>query len=130
MYIYYFSVRLVGGTSVLEGRVEVLYRGVWGTVCADGDRQAGDIVCRQLAYDGATATPSHQPFSRGTGVIWLDNLQCSGDETSLGKCRHDGWGVIQYCYHSTDLSVVCTPPGFYLIYKILYCILYSQPYIK
>ena len=43
------SVRLQGGRSKLEGRVEVYLGGVWGSVCGDdwGDEDA-TVVCRQL----------------------------------------------------------------------------------
>jgi hypothetical protein len=44
-------VRLQGGTSVDEGRVEVCMNGVWGTVCDNSwnDTDAS-VVCRQLGF--------------------------------------------------------------------------------
>lgn len=48
------TVRLIGGSSSSEGRVEVFYSGVWGTVCdRQWDPRDGDVVCRQLGYHRA-----------------------------------------------------------------------------
>ena len=45
------EIRLRGGTTSREGRVEICLRGVWGTVCDDGwGTSDARVVCRQLGY--------------------------------------------------------------------------------
>ena len=45
------NVRLVGGRSEYEGRVEYCANSVWGTVCDDSwSSNSASVVCRQLDY--------------------------------------------------------------------------------
>ncbi|XP_022778506.1 scavenger receptor cysteine-rich domain-containing group B protein-like, partial [Stylophora pistillata] len=100
---------LNSNNSPFSGRVEVLYRGTWGTICGHyWDLQDADVVCRQLGYDGAISAPKNAVFGQGIGPIWLDNVQCVGNETSITQCNHRGWGV-ENCRHNQDAGVVCRP---------------------
>ena len=45
-------------------------------------------------------------YGSGSGLIWLDDLQCTGDEMSLDNCTHRGWRV-NNCDHGEDVSVRC-----------------------
>ena len=88
--------------------MEIFSNGKWGTVCDDyWDINDARVVCRQLGFPDAISAPGSAHFGAGSGQIWLDNVRCSGSESSIENCSHGGWGV-EDCGHSEDASVICT----------------------
>nr|XP_020459830.1 lysyl oxidase homolog 3 isoform X2 [Monopterus albus] len=109
-------VRLVGfPRKHNEGRIELFYRGEWGTICDDDFSIANaNVLCRQLGFVSATGWTHSAKYGKGQGKIWLDNVLCNGGEKSIEFCKSRGWGNSD-CTHDEDAGVVCKDeriPGF------------------
>ena len=53
------DVRLVDGVTSDDGRVEICFIGLWGSVCDDSwDYRDARVVCQQLGYNGSEYFPS------------------------------------------------------------------------
>ena len=123
------TVRLVGGSTSYEGRVEICYRNQWGTVCDDSwSTTDAQVVCRQLGltttgilyftaiiiiinllilfHVGALAY-TNAYFGRGYGGIFLDNVACSGTESRLMDCISSSRIGVHNCRHYDDAGVKC-----------------------
>ena len=99
-------VNLVGGDVPFEGTVIFKYGETLGTVCDDDwDDKDATVVCRVLGYTGGTALRKAK-FGEGTGLILLDDVQCTGGEKSLFDCPHAGIRV-HNCRHDEDAGVRC-----------------------
>ncbi|XP_056408488.1 CD5 antigen-like [Hyla sarda] len=104
-----FEVRLVDGPSRCTGRLEVYHDGQWGSVCDDhwDDRDA-NVTCSQIRCGPCQPYKRRRKrFGQSHGKIWLDDVECNGDETSLEKCKHRVWSYHD-CTHQEDVSVYCT----------------------
>lgn len=100
-------IRLVGGAAEHMGRVEVLVKGKWGTVCDDRfGLQDGNVICRMLGYPRAVTTRFKAYYGAGTGDIWIDSLECNGDEDSIFECKMNELGDHD-CKHNEDAGVEC-----------------------
>ncbi len=102
------NVRLVNGNSPCAGRVEVLHRGQWGTVCQDSwDMADAAVVCRELDCGEPVDALGLAHFGQGSGPIWMSVLLCLGTESTLKNCGSAGWNK-PVCTHNHDAGVICS----------------------
>jgi len=107
-----------GQTASSLGRLEVLHKGIWGTVCDDhfGQPEA-DVVCRMLGFDIESGDEAHiyngtVDFSSKGGPIWIHFDQhshsCTGFEDDITQCKGKHlWESDQTCEHDEDVVIEC-----------------------
>ena len=126
------ELRLEGGPSTTEGRLEVFHDGEWGTVCDDQfDKQVDDPrtlhdrrrisnlapqkACQFMGYATGEVIPRGSiSMAPSAQQIWLDDVRCldnrphwTGSEpTKLHHCYHAGWGL-NNCTHDEDVHLRC-----------------------
>ncbi|KAK0090170.1 hypothetical protein PV325_002595 [Microctonus aethiopoides] len=108
------SVRLLGGRSNREGRLQIRIDDKWGTVCNYGwtIRDAA-LVCHQLGF---TLNPDEWNMERAeipqAGInedIIVSNVQCTEDDIDISRCKAEYFGDFENsCTHDNDVGVKCS----------------------
>ena len=107
-------------SSALEGTVQICAYGYWGMICSTvWNSRDAYVACKQLGYPtlgnmighmpccimsmtltclGSIALQPHYFYSNNgwphiMEPIWLDSVQCHGNESSIISCSHGGLGV-------------------------------------
>ncbi|XP_048012194.1 antigen WC1.1-like [Megalobrama amblycephala] len=108
--------RLSGGEGRCSGRLEVYHNAVWGSVCDDlWDISDAQVVCRQLGCGAALRADGNSTFGPGKGVVWLNKVECRGNEIHLWDCplslkNHTDCSNKEHAgLTCADLSVSTTP---------------------
>ncbi|XP_078391178.1 scavenger receptor cysteine-rich domain-containing protein DMBT1-like [Cetorhinus maximus] len=104
----HMQIRLSDGGSPCAGRVEVFYAGIWGSVCDDSwDVANAHVACKQLGCGNALEMTLPDSCGPGSGPVWLDEINCSGNESFLWDCPSAPWSKHD-CSHKEDVRIVCS----------------------
>jgi hypothetical protein len=105
------EVRLVDGSSVSNGRVEVCINNMWGTICDDEwDTLDGNVICQQLGYQKFGSKPTYwSHYGTGSYPILLAGLGCTGSEATIADCNKNAHLLLQ-CQNSEVAGVECEEP--------------------
>ncbi|XP_068280364.1 scavenger receptor cysteine-rich type 1 protein M130-like [Nyctibius grandis] len=102
------SLRLVGGGSRCDGRVEIFQHGMWGRVLDDQwDVQEASVVCRQLRCGEAETAYNPPKPERGTGPVGLRGVRCAGHEANLTLCNTSLPESALAAGVAEDVGVIC-----------------------
>ncbi|XP_056360222.1 antigen WC1.1-like [Oenanthe melanoleuca] len=102
------SLRLSGGESRCDGRVEISLHGVWSRVLDDDwDIKDAHVVCRQLQCGTAEKAYYLPKSERGKGLVGLRSVQCTGKETQLMLCNTSHYQTVPTGV-SEDVAVICS----------------------
>ena len=115
--------------------VEVFHNGEWGTICDDSVNLwlVGQVICWQLGNANVTNITSISNLgyiipndAAATEHIWLDNIDCAGNESSIDACNHRPWGI-EDCGHHEDVLVHCSACKFHLakVIKMYFSIMHG-----
>ncbi|XP_018046380.1 PREDICTED: protein bark beetle [Atta colombica] len=106
-------VRLLGGKTNFEGRLQIKIGNEWGTVCNYGwTIQDAALVCHQLGFildfENWLMERSQIPNAGINEKILLSNVRCTEYDNDITKCRAEREQDFENsCTHENDIGVRC-----------------------
>ena len=108
------GVRLVGGRTVREGRLQVQVDGQWGTVCDFGwTIKSAAVACQQMGFvlntEDWRLQPNEIPKEGADDPILMSNVRCGDLETDIRRCRRaeTQQDLLNSCSHEYDVGLRC-----------------------
>ncbi|XP_028275118.1 scavenger receptor cysteine-rich type 1 protein M130-like [Parambassis ranga] len=103
------SVRLVEGTNVFSGRLEVKSDQSWSSVCEDDfNLQNAEVVCRELGC-GAPSVFKGGLYGAAEAPVWMRRFQCGGHESALLDCG-SSQSTENSCSAGKAVGLTCSDP--------------------
>ncbi|XP_067451600.1 scavenger receptor cysteine-rich type 1 protein M130-like [Thunnus thynnus] len=103
------SVRLVNGSTLCSGRLEVKSEQSWSSVCEDDfDLQDAEVVCRELGC-GAPSVLQGALYGEMQALVWTEEFQCKGSESVLLDCGRSG-STKNTCSSDKAVGLTCSEP--------------------
>ena len=111
MYVSYFSenIRLTGGSTPYEGRVEVFIDGQWGTVCSIEEVTKFEAVtlCNSLGFGPPQSVVSGALYGDNTDMpILISSLLCEKAQDHFSQCTIRN--QLSGCTHDNDVGLICS----------------------
>uniref|UniRef100_A0A8C6SQF5 Lysyl oxidase homolog n=1 Tax=Neogobius melanostomus TaxID=47308 RepID=A0A8C6SQF5_9GOBI len=119
------SIRLTGGRTRYEGRVELLLSDAnhtesWGLICGEGwTSTEATVACRQLGLGYANQANQETWYWDSSNVteMVLSGVKCTGSEMSLSQCQHHKIVSCQRAAAKFAAGVICSESDDFAFYS-------------
>ena len=104
------NIRLTGGSTSYEGRIEVFLDGQWGTVCSTEEITTAEAatLCISLGFGPPQSVVSGALYGDSADVpILVDSLVCQGAKDHFTECRVSRNKGLS-CTHDNDIGIICS----------------------
>ena len=110
------NIRLTGGSTLYEGRVEIFVNGQWGTVCGDGiSVNEAETLCQSLGFGPFQSIINYTMESTVIPLV-ISDLMCSERYDHFMKCTLNQ--SLPLCSSQSNLGLKCYRKYMYMYINI------------